>query len=273
LFAADGSGRWTRTDRLTVAVPVNPAETDESAEVFSSVAAAEPGEPAEPAEPSILEGLLPEAERPPVPPTPEPDAARATRPNKPARVLEAPRGELLPLVVLAALSCVFGFLGLNRGWFAAWLGDADGDRYRAETAEAGRLLQPDLAYHLAPGLVSTVLAVVVLILGFGIVYAAIRSQPADDPARILGPLRTPALHGFFADRAQDTVVVRPVEATAVGVGFLDREVVDGYVRGTGLSARALGGGLRRVQNGNVQLYLTGVLTGVVVIAAVLGFGR
>jgi hypothetical protein len=38
-------------------------------------------------------------------------------------------------------------------------------------------------------------------------------------------------------------------------------------------ARTLGGGLRRFQNGNVQLYLTGVLTGVVLIAAVLGFGR
>ena len=79
--------------------------------------------------------------------------------------------------------------------------------------------------------------------------------------------------GFHADAVQDAVAVRPVQVAAIGVGFLDTEVVDGYVRGSGATARGLGEGLRRLQTGNVQLYLTGVLTGVVVIAAALGFGR
>ena len=186
---------------------------------------------------------------------------------------EAPRAELLPLVVLAAVTTVFGFVGLNLGWFPSWLGDADGGAYRPSLAGAGKLIQPADAYHLAPALVSSILAVAALLLGVALVLAAARAKPGTDPNHVLGFLRKPAFLGFRADDLQDAIVVRPVQAAADTVGFLDTEVVDGYVRGSGAAARLLGEGLRRFQTGNVQLYLTGVLTGVVVIAAVLGFGR
>ncbi|WP_194921621.1 NADH-quinone oxidoreductase subunit 5 family protein [Catenulispora rubra] len=186
---------------------------------------------------------------------------------------EAPRAELLPLVVLAAVTTVFGFAGLNLGWFASWLGDADGNAYRAKAAEAGKLIQPADAYHLGPGLLSILLALLALVLGLGLVFAAARAKPGTDPNHVLGFLRKPAFLGFRADDLQDAVVVRPTQAAADAVSFLDTEVVDAYVRGSGHAARLLGEGLRRIQTGNVQLYLTGVLTGVVVIAAALGFGR
>jgi NADH-quinone oxidoreductase subunit L len=116
-------------------------------------------------------------------------------------------------------------------------------------------------------------ALIALAVGLGVVYLVIEARPSRDPARILGPVAKPALAGFHADAVQNTLVVVPVDKTAEAVGFLDYEVVDAYVRGSGVFARGLGEVLRRVQNGNVQLYLTGVLTGVVVIAAALGFGR
>ena len=203
-------------------------------------------------------------------------AANATKAKVKARVKtgpEAPRAELLPLVVLAAVTTVFGFAGLNLGWFASWLGDADGNAYHAKAAEAGRLIQPADAYHLGPGLLSILLALLALVLGLGLVFVAARAKPGTDPNHVLGFLRKPAFLGFRADDLQDAVVVRPTQAAADAVAFLDTEVVDAYVRGSGHAARLLGEGLRRIQNGNVQLYLTGVLTGVVVIAAALGFGR
>jgi len=200
-------------------------------------------------------------------------ANEKTEPPAPKRGLEAPRAELGPLVVLAAVTTVFGFAGLNLGWFASWLGDADGNAYRTGAAEAGKLIQHAGAYHLAPALLSTALALLALALGAALVYSSLRTKPATDPNRVLGLVRKPALNGFYADEAQDAAAVRPVQLAADGVGFLDTEVVDGYVRGSGAAASALGEGLRRLQTGNVQLYLTGVLTGVVVIAAALGFGR
>ncbi|MFL6110504.1 MAG: NADH-quinone oxidoreductase subunit L [Catenulispora sp.] len=186
---------------------------------------------------------------------------------------EAPTAELGPLVVLAALTAVFGFAGLDHGWFPTWLGDADGAPYRTAAADAGKLLQPADAYGLAPGLISTILALLALALGVGLVAGSLRTKPGHDPNRVLGILRRPALAGFHADEAQDALAVKPTQLAATAVGFLDTEVVDGYVRGSGVATRALGEGLRRLQTGNVQLYLTGVLTGVVIIAAALGFGR
>jgi NADH-quinone oxidoreductase subunit L len=231
----------------------------------------------EPETVSILEGLVPESERTAVAAT---EARAGTTAKKPETATgtgrkqpEAPWGELAPLIALAAISCLFGLVGLSRSWFSSWLGDADGDIYRTQLAEGGHLIQPDRAFQLAPNLFSTLLALLVLLLGLGIVYLAARRKPAYDPVRIMGPFRKPAFEGFYADRAQQALVVRPIEKLAQLVGFLDREVVDGYVRGAGFGAKSLGGGLRRLQNGNVQLYLTGVLTGVVIIAAVLGFGR
>ena len=62
--------------------------------------------------------------------------------------------------------------------------------------------------------------------------------------------------------------VRPVRAAARGVGFADTEVVDAYVRGSGVTVRGLGGLLRRLQTGNVQFYLTALVSVMIVVAAV-----
>lgn len=91
--------------------------------------------------------------------------------------------------------------------------------------------------------------------------------PAADPGRaLLGPLYRHAAVGFHLDAVYDRLFVRPVRAAAALVRFLDREVVDSYVRGAGLGPRLLGGLVRRAQTGNVQSYLSALLAGAVVLA-------
>lgn len=60
--------------------------------------------------------------------------------------------------------------------------------------------------------------------------------------------------------------VRPVTAGASLVRFLDREVVETYVRGAGAVPRLLGAAVRRAQTGNVQTYVSALLAGTVVLA-------
>ncbi len=60
--------------------------------------------------------------------------------------------------------------------------------------------------------------------------------------------------------------VRPVLAAADVVRFLDREVVDTYVRAAGAVPRLLGTAVRRAQTGNVQTYVSVLLAGTVVLA-------
>ncbi|MEU6715940.1 NADH-quinone oxidoreductase subunit L [Nonomuraea sp. NPDC046802] len=146
-------------------------------------------------------------------------------------VREAPRTMLVPLILLAIPALLLGFAG-----------------------------EP----HLNPGVAAT--SVVLAALGAGAVYAFWRIDPVADPARMLGPLRLPCERAFHVDTLYAALFVRPVLALARLVVRTDDQIVDGAVRGSGRTARGLSGVLRLAQNGNVQLYVTGVLAGVLLIA-------
>ncbi|GAA4301614.1 NADH-quinone oxidoreductase subunit L [Streptomyces venetus] len=91
-------------------------------------------------------------------------------------------------------------------------------------------------------------------------------DPADPGRLLLGPLHRPAAAGFHLDAVYTVLFVRPVQAGASLVRFLDREVVETYVRGAGALPRWLGAAVRRAQTGNVQTYVSALLAGTVVLA-------
>ncbi|MDT9699180.1 NADH-quinone oxidoreductase subunit L [Streptomyces sp. P17] len=91
-------------------------------------------------------------------------------------------------------------------------------------------------------------------------------DPADPGRLLLGPLHRHAAVGFHLDAVYTALFVRPVQAGASLVRFLDREVVDTYVRGAGALPRWLGIAVRRAQTGNVQTYVSALLAGTVVLA-------
>ncbi|MFD3541868.1 NADH-quinone oxidoreductase subunit L [Streptomyces sp. NPDC058662] len=98
-------------------------------------------------------------------------------------------------------------------------------------------------------------------------HPIVPAAPAADPGRaLLGPLHRHAADGFHLDALYDRLFVRPVRGAASLVRFLDREVVDTYVRGAGTGTRLLGSLVRRAQTGNVQSYLSALLAGAVVLA-------
>ncbi|KAB8190579.1 NADH-quinone oxidoreductase subunit L [Nonomuraea phyllanthi] len=146
-------------------------------------------------------------------------------------VAEGPRTMLVPVVLLAVPALLLGF--------------------------AGEL-------HLELGVAAV--GVVLTVLGAGIVYAFWRIDPLADPARLLGPLRVPCEQAFHVDALYAALFVRPILALSRLVVRTDDVVVDGAVRGSGRSARGLSGVLRFAQNGNVQLYVSGLLAGVLLIA-------
>ncbi|OLZ65145.1 NADH dehydrogenase [Streptomyces sp. IMTB 2501] len=95
--------------------------------------------------------------------------------------------------------------------------------------------------------------------------------PADlvhtpDPGRLLlGRLHRHAAVGFHLDAVYTALFVRPVQAGASLVRFLDSEVVETYVRGAAALPRLLGAAVRRAQTGNVQTYVSALLAGTVVL--------
>ncbi|MGW3190781.1 NADH-quinone oxidoreductase subunit 5 family protein [Streptomyces ardesiacus] len=99
-------------------------------------------------------------------------------------------------------------------------------------------------------------------------YGNLASAPdPSDPGRLLlGPVHRHAAAGFHLDAVYSALFVRPVLAGASLVRFLDREVVDTYVRAAGALPRLLGAAVRRAQTGNVQTYVSALLAGTVVLA-------
>jgi NADH-quinone oxidoreductase subunit L len=108
-----------------------------------------------------------------------------------------------------------------------------------------------------------------LVVGAGL---AVRTVPVDDqpdPAtRLLGLARMALFDkGFGVDRLYVTLVARPVLKLADLVTFLDREVVDAYVRGTAVTAYWAGkGGNRAHQRERAASGLAWVVAGVVAVA-------
>ncbi|MFF0309395.1 NADH-quinone oxidoreductase subunit L [Streptosporangium sp. NPDC004379] len=113
---------------------------------------------------------------------------------------------------------------------------------------------------------TAVLSVALALLGAGAVHAVWRAAPRRDPARLLGPLRGPCERAFSVDALYRAVFVRPTLLLAYVVARADGRVVDGAVRGSGRTITGLAGLVRRAQNGNAQLYVTGLLAGVLLLA-------
>ncbi|MDH6704678.1 NADH-quinone oxidoreductase subunit L [Kitasatospora sp. MAA19] len=181
-----------------------------------------------------------------------------------------------PLWVLAIPTMGFGIAGLRSDWLPALL-DGGSLRPSAVTAVIGTglavvgVLAAYGAWRSATARLTTGRPVPA---GTGRVPEQAGAPAAEvivaDPGRtLLGPLFGPARHGFGVDRLYHALFVRPVAAAARLVRFLDREVVETYVRGSGAGANLLGRAVRLAQTGNAQTYLSALLAGVVLLAVLV----
>lgn len=123
------------------------------------------------------------------------------------------------------------------------------------------------AEELRPRVGAALLSLLLLAIGAGAAFLVWNRDPALDPARTLGPVRSVFARAFFVDELYEQTVVRPVRALARHVVIVDRTRVDAAVVAAGHRAGRLGERLREPHNGNPQTYLTGLLAGVVVIVA------
>nr|WP_203598819.1 NADH-quinone oxidoreductase subunit L [Streptomyces sp. SID7909] len=162
---------------------------------------------------------------------------------------------LVPSLTTAVLSTGVGLVG-GLVTYAAW---------RHTTALAARVPMGSVVAHpdAEPALVE-IEAIEARTAAYG--PAGDAPDPADPGRLLLGPLHRHAATGFHLDALYAALFVRPVQAAARLVRFLDREVVETYVRGSATGARRLGTAVRRAQTGNVQTYLSALLAGSLVLA-------
>jgi NADH-quinone oxidoreductase subunit L len=189
-------------------------------------------------------------------------------------VHESPWSMLGPLVVLAVLSIVGGWLAAPALWggpdyFANFLGPVFGSPAGAEAVSEGAVGAHQLELVLAGVSVGAAL------IGLAVAYWLYLKRPgkADGLAHSLKPAYTTLLNKYYVDELYAAVVVKPLLwiSTAVLWKTADVAGIDGAVNGIADGARTIGDGVRHTQSGNTRSYAVWVVVGAIVIIAVIFF--
>jgi NADH-quinone oxidoreductase subunit L len=189
-------------------------------------------------------------------------------------VHESPRIMLFPLVVLAILSVIGGWVGVPAG-----MGGHD---------EIGHFLEPVFANGAAAeaptatvshGLELGLAAISVLVaaIGFYIAYIFYYRKPRTAAALAA---RSPALYRlvenkFYVDEIYSALIVAPMlmfTRLFLG-GVIDGGIVNGSGAAAGATTRGLSSLVRRVQSGNIRSYAGWLALGAAAVLLVMIFGR
>jgi NADH-quinone oxidoreductase subunit L len=191
--------------------------------------------------------------------------------EKKVHVHESPKSMLVPLMILAVLSIIGGWVAAPAFWgapdyFAKFLEPvfAQGGVVNAEAAEAtAHALETPLA----------IVAVLTALLGLGIAFWLYLRQPGkpEQLAKSMRGIYNTLLHKYYVDEIYDTLVVKPLLWISRNVLWqtVDVRVIDATVNGVAEGATGIGDGVRHTQSGNTRSYAVWVVIGALVIIAII----
>jgi NADH-quinone oxidoreductase subunit L len=191
--------------------------------------------------------------------------------EKKVHVHESPQSMLVPLMILAVLSVIGGWVAAPAFWgapdyFARFLEPAfaQGGVVNAEAAEAAaHALETPLA----------IVAVVTALLGFAVAFWLYLQRPgkAEQLAKSMRGLYDLLLHKYYVDEIYDALIVKPLLWISTNVLWqtVDVRAIDGTVNGVAEGAAGIGDGVRHTQSGNTRSYAVWVVIGALVIIAIV----
>lgn len=178
---------------------------------------------------------------------------------------ESPVSMTFPLIVLAILSAIGGFIGVpevlgGHHWLAEFLSPVFAiSDYRAEHAapldhSTEYLL---MALSVAGALVAAIFAYVK--------YVKNSHVPADDESN-RGAIANLSYNKFYIDEIYNALITKPLDSLS-GFFFkiVEKSGIDAFVNGLGKTADASSRGLRLLQSGNVGLYIFMMVIGIIAI--------
>ncbi len=186
-------------------------------------------------------------------------------------VHESPWSMLGPLVVLAVLSVIGGWVALpalfagGTDYFAAFLTPIFG---QGETLDAaGEVAAHQLELILAGVAVASALT------GLGVAFWLYIRQPGKPEAlaKSMKGAYTTLLNKYYVDELYAAVIVNPLMWLSTNVFWKAADVVaiDGTVNGIADTATAIGDSVRHTQSGNTRSYAVWVVIGALVIIAAI----
>ena len=174
---------------------------------------------------------------------------------------ESPATMTLPLIILAVLSVVGGYVGLPMHWLT-------GDRFGAFLAPV--FGSAEEVGHLSVSMEYVLMAAssLIAVIGLAIAYYCYIVQPALPYliAYQAGRLYNAVYNKYYVDEIYDFLFVRPLVmfSTWAWRGF-DLGVIDAVVNGAAQTVEANSGLWRRLQTGNAQQYAVSMFLGAMAI--------
>lgn len=177
---------------------------------------------------------------------------------------ESPKVMTIPLIILAVLSVAGGFLNTphfmhlgNEQWLAHW--------FSAVIPINEMHMEASTEWTLM--IFTTSLALVIIVVSY-FIYGKKTNLPVPDAAHT--GLTKLVANKFYVDEIYDFLFVRPVERLSKFFHyFVDIQAVDGLVNGIGSGVQRLGAEFRKLQNGNIEYYLIGMVAGAVLLLLTL----
>jgi len=182
--------------------------------------------------------------------------------------VESPGVMTGPMVLLAVLAVVSGWVGLPEGFLGLPVPDLFGEFVApSQAAQEALALEPHSFSYVLAGV-----SLLVALAGIGLAYLLYVRSPSSAAALAE---RFSGLHrfldkGWYFDALYGATFVRGAHALARAVGSLDRRVIGGAVDGIGRGVGWSGRRLRTLQGGGVQGYVLLILAGVLAVGIVAG---
>ena len=166
---------------------------------------------------------------------------------------ESPKTMTVPMIILSIGSAFGGMLLLFVANIESWLEPVVGFA-EADKAPSAAVLMP------------TTVAIVLIGAYIGFRKYALQAVPVTAPA---GNVLTRAARAdLYGDAFNEAVFMRPGITLTRALATFDRTVVDGLVNGTAALVGAVGGEMRKIQNGFARSYALTMLVGVTLVIAV-----
>jgi NADH-quinone oxidoreductase subunit L len=186
-------------------------------------------------------------------------------------VHESPRTMLVPLMILAVLSIIGGWLaapamlGTGPDYFTKFLQPVFGGPEAAGPEGEVRVLELTLAG----------IAVITALIGVTVAFWLYLKRPgkADSLAKSMRGVYTSLLNKYYVDEIYAAMIVKPLLWISTNVLWKAADVagIDGAVNGIASGTTALGDGVRHTQSGNTRSYAVWVVVGALVVMAVIFF--
>jgi NADH-quinone oxidoreductase subunit L len=171
---------------------------------------------------------------------------------------ESPKSMTIPLVVLAILSVVGGFLGLPEFWGTHnWIGEF----LKPVAGESTGLMSHEKEWMLMG--IASVAAIATIYCAY-VIYRQRRIVPVEHE-KDMAPLQRVVYHKYYIDELYDNIIRKPLDLLAGAYNYVDKHVVDNIVNGVGTAVDGLSGVVRRVQTGNIGFYILGMVAGIIII--------